>query len=100
LFAVEVSEEKCRLVELLLWTAVVVCLGTIAVVVLTAALVFLVNESARPFVLVGLGVVYLLAALVAGAVLHRKLKNSPPPFSETVSQLEKDREWLNSRKGN
>ena len=96
LLGIELQEEKCRLVELLLWTAVVVFLAIVAVVVLTIAVAYLAGESARPYVLLGAGVLYAAAAVTAVFVLRNKLTKEPPPLAETVAQIKKDREWLDS----
>lgn len=98
LIAIELREEKCRAVELLLWCAAAIFLAVIAVVVLTVAIAFLVGESARPYVLLGAGILYVAGAVGAFFVARRKLTSGPAPFEETVSQLKKDREWLKSHK--
>ncbi len=98
LFAVEVQEEKERLVRILVLAAVAVFLVNMAAMALTLAVVFLAGESARGPVLIGLTVIYLGAAVAAFVVLRRHLRSAPPPFNATISELKKDREWLNSRK--
>ena len=98
LFAVEVQEEKERLVKLLMQAAAVVFLGNMAAFVITLTIVYLVGETARVAVLIGLGVLYLVLTVVAFLMLRRDLKSSSPPFDATVSELKKDREWLNPHK--
>jgi uncharacterized membrane protein YqjE len=96
LIGIELQEEKLRLVELLLWSAAVVFMAVLGVAVLTVAVAFLVGDSARPYVLIGAGVLYLAGAALAMIRLRARFKNGPLPLSETASQLKKDREWLAS----
>jgi uncharacterized membrane protein YqjE len=96
LIGIELQEEKLRLVELLLWSAAVVFMAVLGVAVLTVAVALLVGESARPYVLIGAGVLYLAGAALAMTRLRARFKNGPLPLSETASQLKKDREWLAS----
>jgi uncharacterized membrane protein YqjE len=98
LFAVELQEQKVRLVKTLLLTALTVFLGNTAVLVLTATVVVLVGEEAFKFVLIGLSLFYSLAALAAGLLLRRELRSAPPPFADSMSELKKDCECLNPRK--
>jgi uncharacterized membrane protein YqjE len=98
LFAVEIQEEKERLVRLLVLAAAAVFLANTAVIVLTLTVVFIAGEDARVPVLIGLSVAYLLAATGAFLLLRKHLRSAPPPFDTTVSELKKDREWLNSPK--
>ncbi len=98
LFAVEVQEEKERLVRVLVLAAIAVFLGNMAAVVLTLTVVFLAGESVRGPVLIGLSIIYLGATAVAFVALRRHLRSAPPPFDATISELKKDREWLKFRK--
>jgi uncharacterized membrane protein YqjE len=98
LFAVEVQQEKERLVRLLVLAGVGVFLANTAVIVLTLTVVFMAGEDARVPVLIGLSVLYLLAATAAFFLLRKHLRSAPPPFNTTISELKKDREWLNSPK--
>ena len=98
LLAVEVQEEKERLVRVLVLAAVVVFLGSMTAIVLTLTLVFFAGEEVRGPVLIGLCVVYLAATTAAFFALRRHLRSAPAPFDTTVSELKKDREWLSPRK--
>ena len=97
LFAVEVQEQKDRLVRVLLLTALTVFLANLALVVLTAAIVVLAGPEARKPVLIGLTVLYVLGAILAGLALRRELKSAPPPFQDSVNELKKDIDWLKPR---
>jgi uncharacterized membrane protein YqjE len=96
LFGVEIQEQKERLVKVLVLAAVVVFLGNMAAVVLTVTIVVLAGEKARGPVLIVLSVLYALAAVAAFLALRKELRSGPPPLSETVSELKKDRDWINS----
>ena len=98
LFAVEVREEKERLIRALVLAAVLVFLSCMAIVVATVTIVVLAGDSLRGPVLIGLCVVYIVAAVAAFLALRKQLRAGPPPFHETVSEFKKDRDWLNSPK--
>jgi uncharacterized membrane protein YqjE len=95
LISVEIQEEQQRLVRLLVLAAAVVFLANTAVIALTVAAVFLASEQSRVPVLIGLSVFYLLVAGGAFLLLRKQLRSTPPPFHTTISELKKDREWLN-----
>ncbi len=97
LFSVELQEQKARLVKIMLLAAVAILLGHMAFLLLTAIILVVVGEEARGLVLVGLCVLYALAATVAFFALRKELRG-PPPLSGTLDQLKKDQEWLNGRR--
>jgi uncharacterized membrane protein YqjE len=98
LFGVELQEQKARLIRVLVLAAGAIFLANLAVVVLTLAIVVLAGEKARGPVLIVLTLLYCLGALAAFIALRKELRSAPPPFQRTISELRKDREWLNSRK--
>jgi len=98
LFAVEVQEEKARLLRTVVLAAGVLFLAGVAAVMVTISIVLLVGESARLPVLIALTLVYVLAAVGAWFALRKHLCSAPPPFRGTISELKKDRDWLSSRK--
>ncbi len=94
LFAVELQEEKLRLINLLLWLGIAMTLGAAGLLVGMGALaVWLWNSAGYA----GL-IVLALAALVAAAGIlwdvRRRIKISPPPFAGTVAEFRKDNECL------
>jgi len=95
---IERAEEKARLVRTLVLTAGVFFLAGVTAVMATLTIVFLASESARPPLLIGLTVFYVLATVAACLALRKHFHCAPPPFHDTVSELKKDRDWLNSRK--
>jgi uncharacterized membrane protein YqjE len=98
LFAVELQEQKEHLGRALLIAAAALLLANSALLVITATIVVLVSENARGPVLIVLSLLYILAVVAAFLLLRSELRSTPPPFSGTVSELRKDREWLTSRK--
>ena len=96
LLGIELQEEKCRLVEVLALAIAGVFLAVIGLAVLTVGIAFFVGEEARPYFLLGAGLLYATLAVVMFILVRNKLKSGPRPFSETVSQFKKDREWLDS----
>jgi len=98
LFAVEVQEQKARLVKVLILTATAVLLANMALLVLTATIVVLAGPGARKPVLIALSLFYVLGAAGTFVLLRKELRSAPPPFEDTVSELKKDFEWLNPQK--
>ncbi len=95
LFGVEIQEQKERVVRLLVLTAVVVFLGNMAVILVTFTIVVLAGEKARGPLLIGLSLVYVLAAVAAFLALRKELRSGPTPLGDTVDEIKKDRDWLN-----
>jgi uncharacterized membrane protein YqjE len=96
LVALELQEEKSRAISIIVLGATLIFLGFMGVIALMLTLVFLFWEHAL-IVMGGFTGVFLLGALVVFLVLKGKLKK-PIPFSETISQLKKDRAWIQSQR--
>jgi uncharacterized membrane protein YqjE len=96
LLAVELQQERERLVEVLIMTAVLVFLAMMVVGLATGIIISLCPQSARLYVAGGLTLLYLGGAIWAGLTLRTLLKRSS--FAETLNQFKKDREWLDSFK--
>jgi uncharacterized membrane protein YqjE len=92
LLAVELQEEKYRLVEVLILVGIALALGMMALFVFTGVIIFAVPESYRFWVACGLGVLYLLGIVVLWSRIRKVLKDQP--FPETISQIKKDWECL------
>lgn len=97
LFGVELKEQQCRLIETIVLAAVVVALGVVTVILLTLSIIVLLWEEARLSALIVLGFLYLLATFIAYRRLDAKLKNQTV-FSDTLNEIKKDRECLDSKK--
>ena len=93
LFAVELREEKCRLVEIMLWAAAVVALAMMTLSVSTILIVLLFWETARIAVLLALSLLYLLATLLVWRGLRTRL-NRTSAFSATLGEIGRDRACL------
>ena len=98
LFAVELQEEKARLVRVLVLAAGVFFLAGVAVVMVTLTIVWLAGESARMPLLIGFSALYAAGAIWGIFALRKLVLHTPPPFQDTISELKKDRDWLSSRK--
>ena len=97
LFVVELKEERCRVVELVLLMCATILFGVMALTMVTFTVVFLLWENARAFVLVGFSVLYVVGAALGFWILRKRLKEGETPFGDTINELKKDGEWLKSR---
>src|SRR5262245_12639612 len=97
LFALEIQEEKARLLRTLILAVAAFFLAGVAVVMVTLTIVFVAGESARVPLLIALSSLYVLVAIRVCFALRRHIRSAPPPFHETVSELKKDRDWLSPR---
>ncbi len=98
LLAVELQEEKGRLVAVLAWAAAAIFCSVIAIIMVTLTIVYLFWEEARIFVLAGFSVLYLAGAGIAAFYLKTLLKDRPPPLSDSVAEIKKDVAWLKGEK--
>ena len=95
LFSVELEEQKVRVVRLLVLAGVTIFLANTALLAVSATIVVLAGDQARPAVLIALSVIYVAGAVWAGFALRKEIKSAPAPFQETLSELKKDTDWLN-----
>ncbi len=100
LLAAELQEEKWRAVEAILWLAVALGLGILALLVASLAVVLTVwpDPQARVLALVGLALLYGLGALGAFLRMRKRVLGGGMPFADTVAEFQRDREWLSSRR--
>lgn len=94
LLAVELQEERRWLVSVLLLLAVSLLAGLVGMLFLLGALVLALPADWRAAGAGGLG--FILAAAGVGILLRlrRRLRDRPSPFSATVAELKRDREWI------
>jgi uncharacterized membrane protein YqjE len=92
LFAVELQEERHRLVEVLVLAGGALVLGTLAVVAFSTVLIFLFAQPYRIYAALGIGVLYLVSAAALVVRLKRRLRSEA--FEETLNQIKKDCECL------
>jgi uncharacterized membrane protein YqjE len=94
LFAVELQEEKIRLIDLLIWITVAISFGVAAIVLAIVTLALLLWEKFGFAGLVALNLVTLLAAVGLVVLVRRKIVHGAGPFSATVAEFQKDAETL------
>ena len=98
LAATEFQEQRHRLMRQLVWLAAVALLGLMALFSLTCLIMALAWDTpARNWVIGALALVYAGGAMGCFFVVRRQVAESPPPFSATIDEFRKDREWF--RKG-
>ena len=97
LFALELQEEKQWLVATILWAGGAIFFCGLAIIFVGFTVVWLVPDGARPWVLVGLSTIFVFLAVSGVTGLRRLLREKPSAFSESVSELKKDIEWIRSR---
>jgi uncharacterized membrane protein YqjE len=56
------------------------------------------DPQARILALVGLALLYGLGALAAYLRMRKRIQGDGLPFSDTVAEFQRDREWLSSRR--
>lgn len=97
LLAVELQEEKFRLVQTFLWISAAVFTGMLAIVFASLTVVYLFWDSARLAVLGGLTVLY--AAALVGIIIafRRYLARQPTPFAVTLHELKDDRACIRTK---
>ena len=98
LLLVELREEETRLVELVIWVAAVSFFGIMFALALTGTIIFLVPEEWRVYAAGGFSVLYFLGTVLALLNLKALLKRAKSPFPDSINELNKDREWLESLK--
>lgn len=94
LLAVELHEEKFRLIQIFIWISAIVFLAMLSMVFISFAIVVVLWESARITAICALAGVY-VAGLVAVVIgFRRYLAAQPRPFSATLAELREDRECI------
>src|SRR5687768_5287726 len=97
LLALELQEEKLRLVRLLLWTGAALFSAFLAITVITIAVIFLVPEESLKIAISGFGLLYAIVAAVLAMKLRSEVRNAPAPLADTMAELKKDLQALRSR---
>lgn len=94
LLALELQEEKVRLIELFAWALGLLFLAIMTALSLTATIIFLFPPEDWRYVAAGFTVLYLIGAAIVFFVVRNLLKR--PALPETMAQVRKDRVWLES----
>lgn len=97
LLAVELHEEKFRLVQTFVWISAAVFTGMMTLAFASLTLVYLCWESARLAVLGGLAAGYGLALVAIIVGFRRFLARQPKPFAATLQELGEDRACIRNR---
>lgn len=94
LFAVEVQEEKYRLLQSLFGLMLGGMLVFLGLVVGMGALAYWVWQVAGVLGVVALGLLLLVAGGGIIATMWKRIRSAGMPFSASIGELRKDREWL------
>ena len=94
LLAVELHEEKQRVIQIFIWITAIGFLAMLALVFGSLAIVVLLWETARTAVVCSLAGAYTAAFVGAVVGFRRYLKHQPKPFAATLSELREDRECI------
>jgi len=96
LFTLEFEEENDRLLKMVICAVGSVFLAMMAMVLITGTVIFLMPEQYRVYAAGGFAVLYLAGAGAAVLTIKKLLKT--PPFAESLRQIKKDAELLDSFK--
>lgn len=98
LAATEFQEQRHRLVRQLVWLAAIAVLGLMALFTGTCLVIALTwDTAARSWVIAALALAYAAGAGWCLFTLRRIMAQSPPPFSATIEEFRKDREWFQKK---
>src|SRR5688572_12716712 len=87
LLAVELDEEKHRLIQIVVWISGIVFLAMLTTVFASMALVVLFWETSRVAIVCSLAGAYGGALVVVILGFRRYLKRQPKPFAATLGEL-------------
>lgn len=96
LFAVEFEEENDRVLKMVLFGVGALFFLGAGILLLTGTIIFLVPEQYRIYTAAGFTVLYLGGGTAAGLTVKSLVKKTP--FSESLKQLKKDAEILDTFK--
>jgi len=97
LLGLEMEEEGRWVVSALVWTAAAIFFAVLSIAIVTVTLILIIPEALRLWALVGFSALYLFGAVYAFTGLKRHFKNKRPALSDTVNELKKDLDWIQSR---
>jgi uncharacterized membrane protein YqjE len=96
LFAIELREEKCRLINNFIQAGILVALGSMALALLTGAIIVQFWHDAPVAVLLTLATLYFLGAFLIWRSL-RSNTGKAQSFPATLGEIRKDRECLRTK---
>jgi uncharacterized membrane protein YqjE len=94
LFSTEVQEEIERVASLLLWSAMALLLGVLALLLVAVAIVLSVPPAHQWLAAAVLAALFLAACAWAAAVARSRMTMKRRPFDATLGELEKDHDLL------
>ena len=98
LFAVELQDEKLRLLNLLVWSGVALTLGVAGLLVAIGTLAMWLWDAGGYLGLIGLTLVSLAGAVALILSIRRRIQLGPTPFAETIDEFRKDAACLRKDK--
>ena len=96
LFTVEFEEENDRLLKMVIFAMSGIFLAMMGLLLVTGTIIFLVPEQYRVYVAGGFAVLYLGGAVASVLTIKSLVKKTP--FAESLKQIKKDAELLDSFK--
>lgn len=94
LLAVEVQEEKYRLIQNFIWISAALFAGMLAITFFSLTVVYLFWDRARLAVLIGFTVLYAGAVVAIILRFKRYLARQPKPFASTLAEIREDRSCI------
>lgn len=98
LAATEFQEQRHRLMIQITWLGIIVVLGLMALFTGTFLIIALTWDTpARNWVITALTALYAGGTAWCFFTLKKLMDQSPPPFSATIEEFKKDREWFQKK---
>jgi uncharacterized membrane protein YqjE len=94
LFALELHEEKHRLVQTFIWISAIVFTSVMTLAFASITLVYCLWSSARLYALGGLTFAYATALFWLVIAFRRRIAREPKPFTGTLDELMRDRSCI------
>ncbi|HWA84586.1 MAG TPA: phage holin family protein [Opitutus sp.] len=94
LLAVELHEEKFRLIKTFVWISAAAFAAIMAITFTSLVIVYLFWDTARLAVLIAFAVLYVIAFLVIAWRFRMFVARMPKPFEDTIAELEQDSECI------
>ena len=77
-----------------MWVMALLCFALMTFLLLSVTIILIFPDNLRVYAAGGLALVYLAGGIWSLLRLRTRLKNRPIPFSSTIEEIKKDREWL------
>ena len=96
IFSIELQEERIRIAALLIYATGLVFMAVCGTLMLVATIILLLPADARIYAAGGVTLLFWIGVITLFFALKNLLQK--PAFPETVAQVQKDSEWLESLK--